>query len=162
MGAELDLYLNEIDIQTDNSIWPFQQLTQDTLYSINFSPILYPFAVTNYTSFATFYIMKDPTQVTYSRAVQKIFVVFSFMGGLIGAVMAGLFIVNSYTSFAYELALALAIFKESDQSLTHRELREEKSTINFLHYLQYHIYALLTKATAALNWPFTQYVHECR
>lgn len=57
--------------------------------------------------------MKDPTQVTYNRAVQKIFVVFSFMGGLIGAVMAGLFIVHSYTSFAYELALALAIFKES-------------------------------------------------
>lgn len=51
--------------------------------------------------------MKDPSQVKYKREVQKIFVVFSFMGGLIGAVMATLFIMNSYTSFAYELALAL-------------------------------------------------------
>jgi hypothetical protein len=111
MGAELDLYLNEIDIETDNSIWPFTDMAGDRVYSVNFSPILYPFAIQNGTSFATFYVMKDPTQVNYERAVQKIFVVFSFMGGLIGAVMAGLFMVNSYTSFAYELALGLQLFK---------------------------------------------------
>lgn len=125
MGAELDLYLNEIDIETDNSIWPFSEMAEDTLYSIDFSPILYPFAIENGTSFATFYVMKDPTQVSYAREVQKIFVVFSFMGGLIGAVMACLFIVNSYTSFAYELALALELFKESEYSKTHKELKKE-------------------------------------
>lgn len=45
--------------------------------------------------------MKDPTDEYYSRQVQKIFVVLSFIGGLIGAIMAALFIINSYTTFAY-------------------------------------------------------------
>jgi uncharacterized membrane protein YsdA (DUF1294 family) len=60
--------------------------------------------------------MKDPAQTIYAREVEKIFVVFSFVGGLIGAIMAGLFIIKSYTSFAYEVALALDIFRESDYS----------------------------------------------
>ena len=74
---------------------------------MDFSPILYPFGVDNTTSFATFYIMKEPTEEYYTREVQKIFVVFSFMGGLIGAIMASLFIINIYTTFAFELALSV-------------------------------------------------------
>jgi len=42
--------------------------------------------------------------------VQKISSVFSFMGGLIGAVMALMFIVQAYTGFSYEIALGLDIF----------------------------------------------------
>ncbi len=105
------MYLNEIEVQTDNSIWPFTNTLSDTIWNIDFNPIYYPFAVNNATSYASFYVMKDPSQIVYKREVQKIFVVFSFMGGLIGAVMATLFIMNSYTSFAYELALALEVFK---------------------------------------------------
>jgi uncharacterized membrane protein YsdA (DUF1294 family) len=69
--------------------------------------------------------MKDSAKISYQRAVEKIFVVFSFMGGLIGAVIAGLFIINSYTSFAYEVALALEIFKESDYTSTHQMLKKQ-------------------------------------
>lgn len=113
LGAELDLYLSEININSDNSIWPFTSITYSKSYSVEFNPIIYPFTVDNTTSYATFYIMKDPTNLSYNRAVQKIFVVFSFMGGLIGAVMAGLFIIDTYTSFAFELALAIDIFKDA-------------------------------------------------
>ena len=63
-------------------------------------------------AYATFSILKDYAVQTYERKVQKIFVVFSFMGGLIGAIMACLFMMNSYTGFAYELALAFSVFKE--------------------------------------------------
>lgn len=107
MGTELDLYLSEVDVTTDNSIWPFSTIQSDVLYAINYAPVLYPFTVGNGTSFASFYIMKDPADTLLDRQVEKIFVICSFMGGLIGAVMATLFMMNSYTSFAYELALAL-------------------------------------------------------
>lgn len=36
------------------------------------------------------------------------------MGGLIGAIMAGLFIMNAYTSFAFEIALATEVFKDDE------------------------------------------------
>jgi uncharacterized membrane protein len=51
--------------------------------------------------------MKNPADLYYTREVQKVFVVFSFMGGLIGAIMAAMFMINSYTSFAFELTLAI-------------------------------------------------------
>ena len=67
--------------------------------------------------------MKDYGNEFYVRQVQKIFVVFSFMGGLIGAIMASLFIINTYTSFAYEIALAIDVFKDSEETSTHKYLK---------------------------------------
>jgi|688.fasta_scaffold419398_1 hypothetical protein len=46
------------------------------------------------------------------------------MGGLIGAVMAGLIIMNTYTSFAFELALAIDIFKDNETTTTHKTLKK--------------------------------------
>jgi hypothetical protein len=34
LGAELDLYLSEIDITSDNSIWPFSENTEEKSYFI--------------------------------------------------------------------------------------------------------------------------------
>lgn len=90
---------------------------------MEFSPILYPFSVKEGTSFANFYLMKDPTDEYYTRQVQKIFVVLSFMGGLIGAIMAGLFIIHSYTTFAYEISLATEVFKDNVNTRTHKKLK---------------------------------------
>jgi|688.fasta_scaffold453057_2 hypothetical protein len=47
------------------------------------------------------------------------------MGGLIGAVMACLFVINIYTSFAYEIALAGKIFKDKESMKTHQLLKNE-------------------------------------
>jgi hypothetical protein len=33
------------------------------------------------------------------------------MGGMIGAIMAVMFIVNAYTSFSYEISVAFAVFR---------------------------------------------------
>jgi hypothetical protein len=76
--------------------------------------MLYPYKVQGDTSLARMYIMKNGATSVYNRQVQKIFVVLSFMGGLIGAIMAGLFIVNVYTGFSYEVALAVHVFKDNN------------------------------------------------
>lgn len=57
-------------------------------------------------AYVGFYIAKGSRSLVYEREVQKISAVFSFMGGLIGAIMAVMFIVNSYTSFSYEISVA--------------------------------------------------------
>lgn len=115
---------------------------------MDYSPILYPFGVDNTTSFATFFIMKEPTEEYYVRQVQKIFVVFSFMGGLIGAIMAALFIMNSYTTFAFELALSLQVFKDKKKLNSHKTLRETHNspwTLNFFQFLKYQFYTFAKK-----------------
>ena len=45
------------------------------------------------------------------------------MGGLIGAIMAALFIIHSYTSFAFELALAVEVFKDKKNAVSHKSLQ---------------------------------------
>ena len=88
--------------------------------------------------------MKDPAEDNYKRAVQKIFVAIAFIGGLIGAVMAGLFIMNSYTSFAYEVVLAMELFKESEESATTKKIKyDSHGTINIFHFLKYYFFIIV-------------------
>lgn len=67
---------------------------------INYDPVMYPYQINADTPLAKMFILKSPASITYNRQVQKISAVFSYIGGLIGAVLAVMFIVNSYTSFS--------------------------------------------------------------
>lgn len=48
--------------------------------------------------------------MVYTRNVRKISNVLSFIGGIISALLAVLFIMNSYTTFAFEVSIASEIF----------------------------------------------------
>ena len=63
-------------------------------------------------SFASFYLVKDQSSISIRREVQKISTVFSFIGGMIGAIMGLLFIVHNYTSFSFELAISYRVFNK--------------------------------------------------
>lgn len=67
MGAELDMYLTEIDITSDNSILPFTEFKQDTVYHIDLNSKYLPLILTNSSCYATFFVMKDPILQTYNR-----------------------------------------------------------------------------------------------
>lgn len=85
------------------------------------------------------------------------------MGGLIGAVMACLFVINIYTSFAYEIALARKIFKDKESMTTHQLLKNEaKGSVNILHFLKYCLYQLAMKFGIKVDWPFIEYLEQCR
>ena len=66
----------------------------------------------NQVSYVYFSLTKSSQKYEYTRSVQKISTVFSFIGGIIGALLTALFIMNSYTSFAFEVSLATEIFKK--------------------------------------------------
>ena len=61
------MYLTEIDITSDNSILPFPDYKQDTVYYIDFNSKYLPLLLTNNSCYATFFVMKDPTLLTYYR-----------------------------------------------------------------------------------------------
>ena len=115
MGVESYVYFSDVNIETDYSIWPFSSMYEEVGFMTQNQPTSHPYVINpiNQASYVTFGIAKSPNSIFISREVQKISTVFSFMGGLIGAIMAGLFIINSYTSFAFEISIALSIFKDS-------------------------------------------------
>ena len=115
LGAESYLYFSDYSIESDYSIWPFTSIEEDDGFVTLSLPASHPYSIMNNSNvlYVVFGIAKSPNSIFISREVQKISTVFSFMGGLIGAIMAGLFIINSYTSFAFEISIALSIFKDS-------------------------------------------------
>lgn len=67
MGAELDMYLTEIDITSDNSILPYTDHKMDIVYYIDLNSKYLPLLRTNDSLYATFFVMKDPILKTYNR-----------------------------------------------------------------------------------------------
>ena len=73
----------------------------DKVTQLNMNTVLYPFKVTNSQPYAVYILRKDQASITYTSQVQKISEVLSFIGGIIGAILGLLFILNSYTSFSF-------------------------------------------------------------
>ena len=59
------------------------------------------------------FLTKSTNSFVYKREVQKISSVFSFMGGMIGAVSAVLFIIKLYTNFSFEISIAQELFEHN-------------------------------------------------
>jgi len=57
--------------------------------------------VTDNGTIATFNIAKSANSLIYTRTVQKISSVFSFVGGMIGAISSLLYIINIYTRLSF-------------------------------------------------------------
>lgn len=70
----------------------------------------HPFQTSIDGAYAILCLAKSQNSIIYKREVQKLSAVFSFIGGMIGAVSAVLFILKIYTGLAFEFSIALEIF----------------------------------------------------
>lgn len=113
LGSETILYFTDYTVSTDYSIWPFEDIVEDKGCIVESLAINHPFQTNINGSYITFTLAKSSNSIVYNREVQKISSVFSFMGGMIGAVSAVLFVIKVYTSVAFEISIALEIFQPS-------------------------------------------------
>lgn len=116
LGCINRLYVSDYTVKTDNSIWPFESNVEEKGVFLEDGVSSFPYSRPSGSNYATFFIQKSSNSIVYNRAVQKISAVFSFIGGMIGAVTAALFLINSYTSSNYEVSLALDVFEPSANS----------------------------------------------
>ena len=63
-------------------------------------------------------VRKSGRSLIYNREVLKISTVISYIGGLVGAVAALLFIVKSYTDTSLKMNVSLEIFDDTSTSMT--------------------------------------------
>jgi hypothetical protein len=77
--------------------------------------ITQPYKFTSSSSYAGIYLAKSANSLLYTREVQKISAVFSYIGGLVGAVTALLFIVKSYTDSSLEVTLGISLFDKEKE-----------------------------------------------
>ena len=65
-------------------------------------------------AYAAVYLAKSDNSLVYNRQVQKISTVISYIGGLVGAVTALLFLIKSYTDNSLEVTIGLNLFQSKD------------------------------------------------
>jgi hypothetical protein len=109
-------------------------------------------------TYAAYYLVKSPTNHIYQREVQKISTVFSFIGGFVSAISAALFIFKAYNTLAFELTVAISIFKPPDDG----EVDADKLGFNFITFFQYYTYLFFSKIGKPRQWPVVRYLTECR
>jgi predicted membrane protein len=63
-------------------------------------------------TYVTFNLAKSPNSIIYTREVQKVSTVFSFIGGMIGAISAVLFVIKIYNNLAFEFSISSELFKK--------------------------------------------------
>lgn len=111
-GSQAWIEFSDYEITTDYSILPFSQYQTKVGAIVQNKAINHPFTTSNVSGFANFYFSKSSNSLKYQREVQKISAVFSYIGGLIGALTAVLFLMKTYTDTSLELTIAMALFKE--------------------------------------------------
>lgn len=109
-------------------------------------------------TYACYYLVKSPTSYSYIRSVQKISTVFSFIGGLISAISAALFILKIYNNLAFEVSVAICIFKPKDDSL----IDVKSLGMNICTFFKYYLYHFLTNIGKEPDWPNTNFIAECQ
>ncbi len=102
--------MSDYIIKSDNSIWPFEDWEIEQGRIVENSASNHPYQVAEGGTYATLNIGKSSNQVIYTRKVQKLSSVFSFIGGMVGAISAALFFIKMYTSLSFELEVALDLF----------------------------------------------------
>lgn len=147
------MYVSDYTITTDNSIWPYSQTTEDKGLIIEDKIINHPYT-TFLGTYSCYLIVKSSTSYRYDREVQKISSVFSFIGGLISAISAALFVFKMYNSFAFEITIALSIFKPSSQI----SKSVQKTSMNFFYFVKYHFYLLCRKIGRTPDWPNVSFI----
>ena len=115
IASETYLYVTDFTIDTDNSIWPYENFIKDKGFFAQDLAVNHPVQYGYY--YVGFYIAKSSDSYTYKRVVQKISEVFSFVGGIIGACSAIFFFIHNYTEFSLEVIIASSVFKKKPEEL---------------------------------------------
>lgn len=101
----------DYEINSDNSIWPFESINKDVGIILDGSMGSRPLTKTPHsTSYLRMMLFKSSTSLKVTRTVQKLSSTFSYIGGFFGAIATALFLLKIYTDQAFEISLIKTVF----------------------------------------------------
>ncbi len=89
--------------------------------------------------FASFIFRKSTNRYVFYRAFTKFDTVISYIGGLFGAIIGVLFLMNHYTRTNFEISLGSSIYENNEEE---DENAEHVKSLNFCNYLGYLTYMI--------------------
>jgi hypothetical protein len=76
----------------------------------------------------------------------------------VSAISAALFIFKAYNTLAFEITVAISIFKPPDDA----NIDPNSLGFNFMTFFKYNIYHFFRKIGKPREWPIIAYLMECR
>ncbi len=110
LGVHSSIYIQDYEIVTDESILPFTQSKTQQGIAIP-EPFKNTHFLVNADLLANMMIYKSSSTTTYSRSFYKIDEFFSYIGGLVGVILSGMFLLASYNQFTFQHDLASFLYK---------------------------------------------------
>lgn len=182
LGSETFLYFTDYTVSTDYSIWPYSSIAEDKGCMVEDLAVNHNFQTNINGTFVTFYLAKSSNSIIYTREVQKASAVFSFIGGMIGAISAVFFIVKVYTNVAFEFSISFELFKRDRKNNHHnKEAGDEPGKegekakevpggeevvkhleMNFMNFIKYYFYLFTKMIGKPCDWPVMEYAEECK
>ena len=151
LGVRAFADIEEIIIETDDSLMPYADIVTEKLIHVSDSFISAPFIVTATTTrMANIIIKKSPKIVTYHRKFNKLDDYLSYVGGLVGTIIGLLFIMRPYTERAYEVSLAKKVLLDNDNKGI------ESNSFNMGYFIIMQVKRLLNFFKCDPNWPKMQ------
>lgn len=105
LGAMSNCFVEDYSIITDVSLLPYSDNREDDGIFIPDLCQNVAYQVTN-DNYASFFLMKASSSITYQRSFNKIDSFLSYVGGLVGTILGFMLIVQSFTEMSFELNLS--------------------------------------------------------
>ncbi len=102
-GVNANLYFSEYHIETDHSIFPWKDTTDDQGALTTSSANIQTYSVTSNNQYAKLYLRKGSQKIDITRQFAKVDETLAFIGGLLGFLLLILTFVNVYNKFSYEI-----------------------------------------------------------
>lgn len=154
MGVKSYGYVSEYSITTDQSLLPFSENIEeagviiDNVFQVQSQEVFDD-------TYVNFYIYKSGIMWSYNRVFNKLDTFFSYIGGLFGAIMGGIFVMKSFTESAFELSIGERLYRYSKAEPLNA------SSFNFLTHLCCKVYSILDKLGFHPNWKSIRRYEEC-
>ena len=152
-GVNANIYMATYTISTDESIYPFEDIQNDTGGIVTQLAQIHNYDV-KHDEYMKFYLRKSSQDILVQRSFRKADDTLSYIGGLFSAILAVLIIMSFFTEFSYELEIAKHLY------YYRKEEPLDSDGFNFFVYLGYIVYLLFSKVGVDLAWERMRKYHH--
>ena len=152
-GVNANLYMATYTITTDESIYPTEDVHNDTGGLVTELAQIHSYDV-KHDEYMKFYLRKSSQDILVERSFRKADDTLSYIGGLFSAILAVLIIMTFFNEFSYELDIAKHLYHyKKDEPL-------DADGFNFIVYLGYMVYLFFSKIGVDLPWERMRKYHH--
>lgn len=119
-GVKANVFLSAYTITTDESIYPFSDMRNDTGGIVNKLAQVHHFEILG-EEYVKLYLRKSSTDILVERSFRKADDTLSYIGGLFSAILALMFMLIAYNETCYEIDIAKSIYRDEQGHPIHSE-----------------------------------------